>query len=207
MKKIRKHILSGILAMLALASCGFLDVEVHNVATLDRYYRTMDELEDALTGVYATLADNALYGEAVMGRLGLSADLGYEYYKKDAGTVSYYQASISDVKITAFWRALYAGIGRANMLLANIDRVAATDETLVRREQIRGEALFLRAYYYYMLVKRFDNVPLVLTPLDDVNTDAKYVAQSSARQVYTRILADLETAAPLVADTDRKSVV
>lgn len=201
MKKIRKSILSVILAALALSSCGFLDVEVHNVATLDRYYRTMDELEDALSGVYATLADNALYGEAVMGRLGLSADLGYEYYKKDAGTVSYYQASVSDVKITAFWRALYAGIGRANMLLANIDRVSATGETLIRREQIRGEALFLRAYYYYMLVKRFDNVPLVLTPLDDVNTDAKYVVQSTPRQVYTQILADLEAAAPLVSDT------
>ena len=188
MKKIRIHLMA-LLAVLTTASCGFLDVDVHNVATLDNYYRTMDELEDALNGVYATLADNALYGEAMMGRLGLSADLGYEYYKKDAGTVSYYQASVSDTKINAFWRSLYAGIGRANLLLANIDRVTASDEALVRREQIRGEALFLRAYYYYMLVKRFDNVPLVLTPPSDVNSDEKYVAQSTPREVYNRILA------------------
>ncbi|MBR4213012.1 MAG: RagB/SusD family nutrient uptake outer membrane protein [Bacteroidales bacterium] len=200
MKKIRIHLMA-LLAVLTTASCGFLDVDVHNVATLDNYYRTMDELEDALNGVYATLADNALYGEAMMGRLGLSADLGYEYYKKDAGTVSYYQASVSDTKINAFWRSLYAGIGRANLLLANIDRVTASDEALVRREQIRGEALFLRAYYYYMLVKRFDNVPLVLTPPSDVNSDEKYVAQSTPREVYNRILADMETAAGLVPDT------
>lgn len=200
MKKIRIFLL-GLLATLSAASCGFLDVEVQNVATLENHYKTLDELEDALSGVYATLADNALYGEAMMGRLGLSADLGYEYYKKDAGTVSYYQASVSDSKINAFWKSLYAGIGRANMLLANIDRVDASEEALVRREQIRGEALFLRAYYYYMLVKRFDNVPLVLTPLTDVNTEERYVKQSSPRDVYLRILADMETASGLVPDT------
>lgn len=198
MKQTRK-ILYGFVAVILTASCNFLDVQVSNVATVDSYYRSMDELEDALSGVYATLADNALYGEAMMGRLGLSADLGYEYYKKDAGTVSYYQASISDSKILAYWRALYAGIGRANMLLARIDGLSATGDDLTRREQIRGEALFLRAYYYYMLVKRFDNVPLVLSPIEDVNGREKYVAQSSPRDVYQKIISDMETAAPLVA--------
>ena len=200
MKKTVKLII-GLLAAVLAGGCNFLDVAVNNVATVDNYYRTMDELEDALSGVYATLADNALYGEAMMGRLGLSADLGYEYYKKDAGTVSYYQASVSDSKINAYWRALYAGIGRANMLLSRIDGVSAQGETLTRREQIRGEALFLRAYYYYMLVKRFDNVPLVLTPIEDVNGSEKYVAQSSPREVYLRIISDMETAAPLVAES------
>ena len=188
-------------AVLMAASCNFLDTELHNVASEQQYYKTVDQLEDALNGVYATLADNALYGEAMMGRLGLSADIGYEYYKKDAGTVSYYQASVSDPKIAAFWRSLYAGIGRANMLLAHIDGVGILPSDQARREQIRGEALFLRAYFYYMLVKRFDNVPLVLEPVKDINNSAKYVAQSSARDVYVRILSDMETAAELVKDT------
>lgn len=199
MKIIRHFIL--IAAALIAAGCNFLDTELQNVASEQSYYKTVDELEDALNGVYATLADNALYGEAMMGRLGLSADIGYEYYKKDAGTVSYYQASVSDAKIAAFWRALYAGIGRANMLLAHIDDVNAPGVNLARREQIRGEALFLRAYFYYMLVKRFENIPLVLEPVKDINSDAKYVAQSAPRDVYTRILADMESAAGLVKDT------
>ena len=191
-----------LISLIALAaSCSFLDVEVNNVATADNYYRSIDELEDALTGVYATLADNALYGEAMMGRLGLSADIGYEYYKKDAGTVGYYQAGVSDSRIASFWRALYAGIGRANMLLAGIDRVDGTADVLARREQIRGESLFLRSYYYYMLVKRFENVPLVLTPVEDINSSEKYVGQASPKEVYQKIMSDLETAAELVPAT------
>lgn len=201
MKKTARIIIAFV-AVLAPCSCSFLDVDLHNVASADKYYNTVDELEEALRGVYATLGDNALYGEAMMGRLGLSADIGYEYYKKDAGTVSYYQASVSDVKIAAFWRSLYAGIGRANMLLANIDKVTAAGEDQARRERIRGEALFLRAYYYYMLVKRFGNVPLVLAPIGDINSDAKYVKQSSARDVYTKILEDMESAALLVRPTE-----
>ena len=191
-----------LISVLAVASsCSFLDMEVKNVATADNYYRSIDELEDALSGVYATLADNALYGESMMGRLGLSADIGYEYYKKDAGTVGYYQAGVSDSKIASFWRALYAGIGRANMLLAGIDRVDGGADIIGRREQIRGEALFLRAYYYYMLVKRFESVPLVLTPVEDINSSEKYVAQASPKEVYQKILSDLETAAGLVPAT------
>ena len=204
MKKIKLFILS-IISLAAPVSCGFLDVELHNVASEESYYSTMEELEEALRGVYATLADNALYGEAMMGRLGLSADLGYEYYKKDAGTVSYYQASVSDIKITSYWRALYSGIGRANMLLKNIDRVPGTTADLARREQIRGEAMFLRAYFYYMLVKRFDNVPLVLEPVADINSNAKYTAQSDPKTVYNHILQDMETAADLVATADKVS--
>ncbi len=204
MKKIKAIILS-IISLTAAVSCSFLDVELHNVASEETYYTTMEELEEALRGVYATLADNALYGEAMMGRLGLSADLGYEYYKKDAGTVSYYQASVSDVKIASYWGALYTGIGRANMLLKNIDRVTGTTGDLARREQIRGEAMFLRAYYYYMLVKRFDNVPLVLEPVADINSNDKYTEQSSPKEVYNFILQDMETAADLVTTADNVS--
>ena len=149
MKTMNKIIIS-ISCLLSVISCSFLDVEIQNVTTEDNYYRTEGQLVEALDGIYAILNDSYLYGNHMLGRMGLSADLGYEYYKKDANTVGYYQASTSDVAVTGFWQSCYKGINRANMLLENIDRAEAKDAV---KNRIKGEALFLRGYYYYMLVK------------------------------------------------------
>ncbi len=180
--------------------CDYLDVELQGAMTEESYYQNVEQLQEALNGVYATLNDNSLYADAMLGRMGLSADIGYEYYKKDANTVGYYQASPGDVRIQGFWRACYQGINRANMLLENIDRV---EENSREKSRIKGEALFLRGYYYYLLVKRFGRVPVVLTTIDDINTAEKFVPQSEVEEVYEQIVADMTAAADLVQTTDK----
>lgn len=182
------------------ASCSFLDVELQGAMTEDNYYQNTDQLQEALNGVYAILGDGNLYADAMLGRMGLSADLGYEYYKKDANTVGYYQASTGDVRIQGYWRACYQGINRANMLLENLDRA---EGSAAEKNRIKGEALFLRGYYYYMLVKRFGRLPLVLTTIDDINTAEKFVPQSEVDKVYEQIIADMTEASELVLTTDK----
>ncbi len=181
-------------------SCDFLDVELQGAMTEESYYQNVDQLQEALNGVYAVLNDGNLYADAMLGRMGLSADIGYEYYKKDANTVGYYQASTGDTRILGYWRACYQGINRANMLLENLDKA---DGAQAEKNRIKGEALFLRGYYYYMLVKRFGRVPIVLTTIDDINTAEKFVPQSEVEEVYEQIIADMTTAADLVRTTDK----
>lgn len=185
---------------LLLASCNFLDVELQGATTEEAYYKNTDQLQEALNGVYAILGENNLYADAMLGRMGLSADLGYEYYKKDANTVGYYQASTGDTRIQGYWSACYRGINRANMLLENMERAEGNQR---EKDRIKGEALFLRGYYYYMLVKRFGRVPVVLTTIDDINASEKFVPQSEVAQVYEQIIADLTEAANLVETTDK----
>lgn len=195
MKKTIYRILMPVLLILTQASCSFLDTEVYNVTKEENFYKTADQLEQSVRGLYCVLNESSLYGDAMLGRLGLEADLGYEYYKKDAGTVGYYEANTSDFRIAAYWRVLYAGIAKANMLLKHIDDSSADAAT---RSRVRGEALFFRGYFYYMLVTRFQNIPLVLTTVEDINSGEKYVAQSEPAKVYRQILADLKAAADLV---------
>lgn len=194
MKTFNRIILS-FTCLFAAFSCSFLEVEVQNVTTKDNYYRNETQLQEALDGVYATLNEGSLYANNMLGRMGLSADLGYEYYKKDANTVGYYQASTSDVAINGFWQACYRGINRANMLLENIDRAEAKD---AEKARIKGETLFLRGYLYYMLVKRFGNVPIVLETVEDINSAEKFVAQEGVEAVYNQIIKDMEEAESLV---------
>ncbi len=90
----------------------------------------------------------------------------------------------------AFWNDSYRAIRRANELLANIDRIQFPTPGL--QDRLKGEARFLRAYHYNMLVNLFGDVPLVLTPITVAEGQA---ARTPAADVVDQILVDLDFAA------------
>ncbi len=195
MKTIKKIFL-GIWVLFSV-SCSLLETEPYDFVSPDMYYNTEEELNIALNGVYATLANSSLYGDNMLGRMGLSADIGYESYSSDLSTVGDYSVSPADPKILNYWRDLYAGIGRANMLLKYINKPIMDSDT---RDNIYGQALFLRAFYHFLLVVRFHNIPLILTVPENHNVEHMQIPQSSMREVYLKIIEDMETSAKLVAD-------
>lgn len=193
MKTFKTILLSGLLFW--AGSCSLLDTTPQDFIDPDEYYKTPEQLQSALAGVYASMAETSIYGAAMLGRMGLSADIGYEAYSVDEGTVGYYDVNPADSKIRSYWRCLYQGIGRANKLLENVDR-PSMDET--ERDNIRGQALFLRAYYHFLLTSRFGDVPLVLhTPASGKLSDVR-IAQTPRREVYLKIIEDMDAAAELV---------
>ena len=86
-----------------------------------------------------------------------------------------------------FWKDRYQGISRANTLLATLSEDA--------NAQTRGEALFLRAYYYYELASMYGDIPLT--------TSAEKVepVQATAAEIWGQILQDLYTAATTMPAT------
>jgi hypothetical protein len=192
MKNSIVHIL---LALFTATSCNMLDVELQDNILLADYYDTEEKLQTALRGVYATLAESDLYGNNMLGRMGLECDEGYENYNIDRQTVGYYVVSAADVKILGYWKALYAGIHRASELLNNINK-PNMDET--KRNNIRGEALFLRAYCYFMLVNKFGDVPLILEFTPANKAENLQIPRTDSKTVYTQIIKDMEEAAKSV---------
>ncbi|NDW08727.1 RagB/SusD family nutrient uptake outer membrane protein [Dysgonomonas sp. 520] len=92
-----------------------------------------------------------------------------------------------------FYRAQYQGIGRCNLGLQEIP-VMTPDTTMTERVQNRliGELKFLRAMYYFRLVRVFGGVPLVDFVIDS-STKWKQ-PRASADDVYVQIIKDLEEA-------------
>src|SRR5690606_24913504 len=82
----------------------------------------------------------------------------------------------------------FRGISRANTILFRLgEGIPGLDEDLRRR--YIAEAKFLRAHYYFDLVRLFENVPLFTEPLD---TEELYnVTQASPEAVYAQIEKDL----------------
>src|SRR5690606_15611595 len=82
----------------------------------------------------------------------------------------------------------YRAIRRANELLANIDKITQMDEA--RRERIKGEARFHRAYHYTMLANLFGDIPLILDPISIAASQS--LTRAPRRQVIDQALADLD---------------
>lgn len=193
----KKGIIMLIVAFFATASCRFLDTYPQDVKTVEGSYGTEADLLESLSGVYSTLAASQLYGNAMLGRMGLTADIGYEYYNTDAGTVGYYDVVATDVKINTYWRYCYVGIGNANRLLENMDKAPIDAGT---RDRVRAEALFLRAYYHFMLTVRFGDIPYVTRVPASGNVSDVQLPQTAQEEVYKAIVADMAEAAESLPD-------
>lgn len=159
------------------------------------FYISEKDLDYALRGAYSIMA--GIYGDNLQGRMGLEADEGFLAWGTDINTVAYYVASPQDLKISAYWRAFYNGINTVNSLLENIDKPAVSDAV---RANVKGQALYLRGYFYFMLVNKFGGVPLILTSTKDGSLSETQVPRASIAEVYNQVLADMTAAADLVKD-------
>lgn len=162
------------------------------------------QLQSQLAGVYNVMATEqgsgtGIYTHALWGYLTANAD---ESFRTDAATGSTtqvltesYRGSSSDATYFGFWRQLYVGIERANVLLQVVDQ--PKDLTEAERNDIRGQAKFLRAYYFYLLVSNFGDVPLKIKPSSQLGTDYN-IARTPAKEVYNFIIKEMTEAEALV---------
>ncbi len=98
--------------------------------------------------------------------------------------------SVENPKLNTFWKDTYNGIFRANTVLANID--VPQNYIGTQKDQYIGEAKFMRAMFYFDLVRVFGGVPAIATL---VNVDeSRQVARATEPEIYTLIIKDLEDA-------------
>lgn len=174
----------------SMVSCKkFLDTTPTDSLVQTDYYNTQAKLIEALAGVYQPLATAGIYGDNMFDELGAATDEGF--YARSAQTTGtmVYNFNYGDANLNNFWSQLYIGIERANILIQNIN-IAPMDAT--QRQVILGEALFLRGYYYFLLVSNFGDVPLKIVPTSSVTN--VNIARTPAKQVYAQILADMTAA-------------
>lgn len=181
---------------LSATSCTdeFLDTTPTDFISPANYYETEEHLEYALAAVYSVLASNEVYAITMLVWFANEADEGYYARENRLVGVDVHNYSPSEQRIEAHWSGLYNGIQRANLLLANIDKNPSIDQAI--RDRIRGEALFLRSYYYFLLVQHFGAVPLIIEPT--MSTDNVTIPRTPAKDVYERIIEDMERAEKLV---------
>lgn len=184
-----------LLVITTASSCKkFLETEPTDFFSPATYYTDEEHLNFGLAGVYDMLGSTKLYGAQLHTRHNFEADEGFYNANTQLTGPSVHNYTANDPEIRDFWRYLYIGVTRANAFLQSIDRNPEIPQGV--RDRVRGETLFLRGYYYFLLVQNFGSVPLVLTPTtspDDID-----IPKSTEKEVYDQIIADMEKAEELV---------
>ena len=174
-------------------SCeDFLDVKPISSATSGNSFETKDDIEAALIAAYNTLHieyyiwDNILLGDVRSDNAYAGPPDDVDIYEYDMLTVS-----SSNNRLVYNWRDLYNGVARCNTVLSKIDGIEGISET--DSKEIKGQARFLRALYYFDLVKLFGGLPLV-EATESSDPDKIQIPRSSVTETYDFIVEDLEFA-------------
>jgi hypothetical protein len=157
----------------------------------------------ALAGAYQALQAGGSYGHRIIDWTELLSD-----NMRFTGTFDdYADAEVHNLRSDNFtdnqiWTAAYDAINRANQLLKHVPDV--TDLSAAEKDEILGEAHFLRALQYHNLVRLWGGVPLRLEPVTNA-AEAGTITRATAGDVYTQILADLAQAEQLITnDSDTR---
>ncbi|UIR56229.1 RagB/SusD family nutrient uptake outer membrane protein [Sphingobacterium sp. SRCM116780] len=193
MKKINLLLL---FCVFVFASCkkDFLEELPEGQIGVDKYFKSLEEFNQALNGAYVPLryvADTAFYMDEMR-----SDNTHYDYDSKDRGGSGYEQlADFMDDAENAVtlqrYKANYIGIHRTNTILDRLEKITF-EMSDADKNRIIGETKALRGHYYFDLVTHYGGVPLHIHEVTLVQQ--ANLASSTKEEVYTQIIADLKDA-------------
>ncbi len=188
-----------LICLLALSSNGcnyMLDVKPNSFSSGENYYQTEMQVLRAVNGAYGVLQN--LYTSDFWAMTEMVADnTNYQYDASDRGAqqreeIDEFLITSSNNYINTIWAQIYRNIHQCNVITSRIDAVQFSDEAVKKR--YAGEAKFLRALYYFHLVRLFGGVPLIVKePAGPENAFAR--SRASVDEVYQQIIADAKDAA------------
>lgn len=201
-KQISIYILAASLGM-GMVSCEkFTDLTPISEATSSTAYSTAKEAEAALTGVYDSyqqeyyIWDNVLFSDVRSDNYYAGGD------NPEIFAIDKLEITPTNSRLFSNWSQIYGAIAKANVVIQKVPGI--TDPALDqgnRRDQIIGEAKFLRAYHYYQLVTLWGGVPLILEPVPSTSPEATHLPRATEEEVYDQIIEDLNDAVTKLPDT------
>jgi starch-binding outer membrane protein, SusD/RagB family len=184
-----------------ISSCkkSFLEREPYGGLPTGESIKTVDDMEIAVNGAYANLRSANLYGRTIPLFADLLADNVYISAVNSNRYLDFFQVNytVNNGNAQGIWETAYNTILNTNNVINS--SLQGTPEI----DQLRGEALALRALMYFELVKHFSKpytvdanglgVPIIVT-----YDPFKKPQRNTIAEVYTQIKKDLDDAIPLL---------
>ena len=175
-----------------LVSCdSLLDVNPTDKYSTETFWGGEEQFNAALTGCYNSLYDAQNFFNAETEMITPNAKAYNEANNTDG--IAKGSAISTTSLFSNFWASSYKGIGRANTLL---DRLKDAPLTADKVNQLKGEALFIRALYYSYLINHFGGCPLITSTPD--NDTQGQLPRNTKEEVLTQVIADLDMSASLL---------
>ncbi len=207
---------------LALFSCKkVIDLYPESNSNAATYYTTENEVKTGLTGAYNGLQRPMFFewqltelrsDNSKMGVPGSTAS-----GNRDLSDLDMFIPATTHSGIYSYWQATYNNIRNANIILQRLGVTYDPSAGTINlnsieipigdsiRKQLAGEAMFIRSYHYFNLVRLFGGVFLVHTPVTAV--EAKTINRSSVADIYKLIETDLKTATTYLSSSKSSQIV
>lgn len=196
--KLKKYISIALLAVL-LAACGedFLTKAPEDTINTANFFQTEGDAVAAINGAYQPLQWPKLFnmrmwttdimaGNSIVGAGGGTDGI-------ETQDEANFITSTDNQGVLDLWRGPWPGILRCNIIL---QKVSAMNIKETLKNRVLGEAYFLRANYYFILVRFFGDVPLLLEPSEPQSNLRP--SRTPKSDVYKQIISDLENAVKLL---------
>lgn len=195
-RKMNKFLICAFFIFLFFSGCKkFLDTQDKSNYTVDNFFKDASQAQSSVNSIYQSLSN--IYNGANGFGGGLSPWLMLEFGTGLANTelgeafdnlaVMGLTNSSDNSEGLIWWNEEYRGIANANLAIAKIPGINMDD---AQKNNLLGQAKFLRAFFYYNLVRIFGHVPLITSPVD-LNSPDFFPKQASDSDVYNLIVSDL----------------
>lgn len=207
MKKIINFV--AIATIFVASSCSdYLDSENLYGKSLETYYKTPTDINEAMSGVYNAIYVNGIFSEEQMAANLLDNMMLGGGGADDAGAqrADNFEDPTDDT-YRDVWVQSYNGISRANAIIEKTEVADFSTFFTTKAEadkfkkQAIGEALFMRGFFYFRLAKFFGGVPLIIKTDGD-----RLVARASYTDTFTQIASDLKLAIETIPATSVTSI-
>jgi hypothetical protein len=203
-KSIRRFFSLGTMLMVSmLFSCeDYFEYEPVSLFSNENVFNNTDYTRQAVLGIYQLMTLDEGYSKRLSMYYGVDTDIAMCSGSFDNGRrgIARYGANSGNTEIEKPWRNLYTAIERANICIANIPNSkvyeSGTEDQQQEMDRMLGEALTLRAIFYYELVRNWGDVPFKLEPSkagDDFS-----LPKTDRDIIYEQIIGDLQQATGLV---------
>lgn len=201
-KSIIKYALVGAIGLSIPACRDFMEVDSVSQYSVKQVFGDVNSTYTTLVGVYDELMGDNGYGIRISMYYPYDSDDMMVSGNIDNGRrgIGRYQLLTSNIEIRNPFLQLYRGIEKANLCIEQIPQMAQyTNGTATEQKELKrmhGEALVLRAQFYFELIRNWGDVP---APMQPAYTQADpFYPQANRDETYDKLLNDLKTAADLL---------
>ncbi len=202
--KLIKYISIAVVAAFLPACSDFLDKIPEDSINTSNFFQSEDDAIGAINGAYQPLQWPKLYnmrmwttdimaGNSIVGAGGGTDGI-------ETQDEANFVTSTDNQGVLDMWRGPWPGILRCNIILQKVPEMNISENL---KNRIIGEACFLRAHYYFILVQFFGDVPLVLKPVEPGDDLRPF--RTPKTEVYKQIESDLATAVTMLPEREQYS--
>lgn len=203
--KFNQSVIVALIALTAISVVGckkYTEVEPVSQYSIPQTFSDVSNAFSALVGVYDELQGDNGYGIRISMYYPYDSDEGIVSGNIDNGRrgIGRYQLLLTNSEIANPFRQLYRGIEKANLCIEQIPLMpqytSGTDTEKKELKRLYGEALTLRAQFFYELIRNWGDVPAPMVPA--YKQPSLFVPQTNRDSTYDKLLADLATASDLL---------